>query len=590
MIHRRIPVMRLVCYLLSAALCSCTFLPVRAADADTLGPLVEVLGQTDDPQFQLDVLKGLSDGLKGRRGVPMPAGWEGVATKLGQSPNAQVRELVQSLSLTFGSASALTALRQQLLDAKADPARRRNALDSLLAAKDPTLAGTLHLLLNDPALRGAALRGLAAYDDAKTPAAILAVYPSLSGVEKKDALGTMVARAAFAKVLLSAVGGAVPARDLSADLVRQLRQFKDTGLNQQVEKLWGVSRESAADKVKEIERYKALIKAGPAGDAPRGRVVFARTCQQCHTFFDVGGKVGPDITGSNRADLDYVLHNAIDPNAEIPNDYRTSNLETKDDRVITGIVKSQDAQAVSIVTPNETLLIQRSDIKSLVQGEISMMPEGLLQALAEQEVRDLVAYLASKAQVALPATAETVGLFFNGKDLTNWDGDSTLWRVENGELVGKSTGLKRNEFLRSHLLLSDFRLIVQVKLTPNNGNSGIQFRSEVLPNGLMKGCQADVGVGWWGKLYEEHARGLLWKDSGEAHVRLNDWNTYEVLAVGGKVRTAINGKLCVDLDDAQIAKSGVVGFQLHSGNIPFEVRYKDLQLELSPKFELKTAK
>jgi len=379
-------------------------LQLHAQSDDALPALVEVLKSADDPALQLDILKGLSAGLKGRRSVKMPAGWEEVAARLGKSPDAQVRELAQSLSLTFGSASALTALRLRLLDAQADLTARKNALDALLAAKDPTLARPLQQLLKEPALRAPALRGLAAYDDARTPAVILEIYPLLNGTEKKDALNTLAARASFARALLAAVaGGGVPAKDLSADIVRLLRGFKDAAINQQVERLWGVARESAADKLQEMARYKAMILKGPPGDASRGRAVFARTCQQCHTLFDVGGKVGPDITGSNRADLDYILHNVIDPNAEIPNDYRTSNLETKDERVITGIVKAQDGQAVTIVTANETLTVPRGDIKSLVQGEISMMPEGLLQAFNDGEVRDLMAYLKSKEQVPLPA-------------------------------------------------------------------------------------------------------------------------------------------------------------------------------------------
>ena len=103
----------------------------------------------------------------------------------------------------------------------------------------------------------------------------------------------------------------------------------------------------------------------------------------------------------------------------------------------------------------------------------------------------------------------------------------------------------------------------------------------------MKGCQADMGAGWWGKLYEENGRALISKKSGEAFVKTNDWNTYEILAVGGKIRTAINGHLCVDLDDAQIARRGITGLQVHSGG-PTEVRFKDFQVELNPKFELKT--
>ena len=142
-------------------------------------------------------------------------------------------------------------------------------------------------------------------------------------------------------------------------------------------------------------------------------------------------------------------------------------------------------------------------------------------------------------------------------------------------------GLARNEFLRSTLVASDFRLTVEVKLVKNEGNSGIQFRSQALPDGEMKGDQADIGAGWWGKLYEENGRGLLWPKSGEAHVKLGDWNTYEVVADGTKIRTSINGKPCVNLDDPAGARSGIFAFQLHSGGAT-EVRYRNIRLELPP--------
>jgi putative heme-binding domain-containing protein len=569
------------------------FLFTAGAQTDSALPaLVEVLKAADDAQLQLDILKGMSEALKGRRSVPMPAGWEAVAGKLEKSTDANVRDLARALSLTFGSQAALTSLRQQLIDSSAEAAARRAALDSLVTAKDPQLAPILRQLMQDAALRGAALRALAGYDDPTSPAAILAIYSNLGPAEKKDALNTLAARAASARALLAAIGsGAISTKDLSADIVRQLRFLKQPEIDLQVTKFWGVTRESAADKLAEMAKFKGIVLGNGARPAepPRGRAIFARTCQQCHTLFDLGGKVGPDLTGSNRAELDYILHNIIDPNAEIPNDYRTSNIETRDERFITGIVTRQDSQVVAVVTANETLTIPRAEIKSIVQGELSMMPEGLLANFSNEEVRDLIAYLGSRNQTPMLATAENASLFFNGKDLSFWEDDAGLWKVEQGELVGISKGLKRNEFLKSQLLLSDFRLVVKVKLVPNTGNSGIQFRSAALPDGEMKGCQADVGVGWWGKLYEERGRGLLWKDSGEAHVKLNDWNTYEVLAVGSKIRTAINGRLCVDLDDPQISKSGVVGFQLHAGGA-FEVRYKDIQLELNPKFELGTMK
>jgi hypothetical protein len=209
-----------------------------------------------------------------------------------------------------------------------------------------------------------------------------------------------------------------------------------------------------------------------------------------------------------------------------------------------------------------------------------MMPDDLLKQHSPQEVRSLIAYLASPAQTPMLATADNVKNFFNGQDLTGWTGDPALWTVEEGQIVGRTKGLKDNEFLKNDLVLGDFRLRCQVQLVNNQGNSGIQFRSEVQPDGLVKGYQADVGIGWWGKLYEEHGRALLWDKSGESHVKPG-WNTYEILAVGDRIETRINGQKCVELDDPAGAKRGITALQLHSGGAT-EVRFKDFEIELNP--------
>ena len=107
--------------------------------------------------------------------------------------------------------------------------------------------------------------------------------------------------------------------------------------------------------------------------------------------------------GSNRADIDYLLHNIIDPNAEIPNAYRTAMVELKDGRVLAGIANQQDPKVVTITTPNETLTLPRAEIKTLNLLETSMMPEGLLNVWSEAEVRDIIAYLRGPVQVPLPA-------------------------------------------------------------------------------------------------------------------------------------------------------------------------------------------
>jgi putative membrane-bound dehydrogenase-like protein len=356
---------------------------------EAMRSLVSALEKIDDAPRQTAVLTGMAAAFKGQRTVPLPAGWERVEAKMSGA-------LVQSLSLTFGSSSALAASRKTLTDSAAPAAARQRALEALLNVQDPGLPPTLQKLLAEPALRAAALRGLAAYADPQTPAVILAIYPQLSDAEKKDALLTLVSRAGFAQQLLAAIGdGRVPARDLSADIARQVRALNQPDLNAQMEKLWGIAREATADKIAAREKYKALINdwTAPKANPESGRAIYERTCAACHTLFGKGGKIGPDLTGSNRADLDYLLHNILDPNAEIPNAYRTSAIELKDGRVLVGVANQQDPKVVTVTTPNETLTIPRNEIKATTVSEFSMMPEGLLTPLSEQEVRDLIAYL-----------------------------------------------------------------------------------------------------------------------------------------------------------------------------------------------------
>jgi putative heme-binding domain-containing protein len=222
-----------------------------------------------------------------------------------------------------------------------------------------------------------------------------------------DALNTLAGRAGNARQLLAAVAsGAVPRTDLTADLVRQLRNHKDEALRKQLTELWGVMKETSPDMQAEVERVKRVYWAGGStpGDGPRGRVVFNKICAQCHTLFDSGGHVGPDITGANRSDLDYLLQNILYPNAVVPNEYRATTIETKDDRTITGIVKEQNATAVVIQTANELLTVPRGEIKSQSTSDQSLMPEGLIAQLKDGEMRDLLYYLSRPGQVNLPAT------------------------------------------------------------------------------------------------------------------------------------------------------------------------------------------
>ena len=119
--------------------------------------------------------------------------------------------------------------------------------------------------------------------------------------------------------------------------------------------------------------------------------------------------------------------------------------------------------------------------------------------------------------------------------------------------------------------------------------AGTQVALETWLDGEVSGLQADIGPGWWGKLYEEHGRGLLENQGAAEHIRRGEWNTYEIVAVGDRVLTAINGHPAVDRTDAEFAKSGIIALQLHSGG-PMEVRFRNFRFELSPSPQLSTTK
>jgi hypothetical protein len=261
------------------------------------------------------------------------------------------------------------------------------------------------------------------------------------------------------------------------------------------------------------------------------------------------------------------------------NEYRQSIVMTEGGQVISGIVRSETEKALTIQTSDATVVVPKNEIEQRKISEKSMMPEDQLGQFSQHEIRSLLAYLRGKEQVPLLATDENSTQLFNGRDLTFWKGNPELWSVKDGEIIGKSNGLTRNEFLVSEMLAENFSLSVDMLLVGNAGNSGIQFRSVVRPDGLVEGYQADAGQGWWGKLYEEHGRKLLWDKSGERHVKVGDWNRYLIEAHGSRIRTSINGNLCVDLDDPAGRKRGIIAFQLHSGG-PTEVHFRNIQLTI----------
>jgi putative heme-binding domain-containing protein len=374
---------------------------------ESLALLVGELGRADSSPRRLAVLVGIEDALRGRRQVEMPTTWPDVFKILRADDDANVRSRAVTLGVTFGDPAARDSLRRVLTDSSATIDTRQRALAALLKVKDPPLANVLHELILHPQLGGPAVRALSTYDDPSTPAVLIKAYPSLGSSERRDVLSTLSTRKNTGRDLLAAVeAGKVPRGDLTADLVRQLRNLKDPDLTAQLGRVWGTVRETSGDRARSIAQSKAMLLGShtQTPDRSMGRAVFSKVCQQCHTLFGVGGQVGPDLTGSNRADLDYLLSNILDPSALIGKDYLANVITTTDGRVLTGIIKAEDKDAITLVTANETIVLPKNEVDERRASEQSMMPEDLLKPLSQFEIRSLVSYLASPAQVPMPTT------------------------------------------------------------------------------------------------------------------------------------------------------------------------------------------
>lgn len=199
------------------------------------------------------------------------------------------------------------------------------------------------------------------------------------------------------------------------------------------------------------------------------------------------------------------------------------------------------------------------------------------------------------AFVLLPAACASPGgtsslEFFNGRDLSGWEGRKDVWTVENGEIVGRAAPLMGLEYLVHREPVGDFRLILEVKLVGERGNGGIQFRSRRHEINDMAGYQADVGPGAWGLLIERHGRGPLAGEKAGLPLRTGDWNLYEILATGNRLQLALNGKKCADFTDPNPVLHGLIGLQMAGDVESLEIRFRRLHLETNPEPRLKTVR
>src|SRR5207248_2633667 len=315
--------------------------------------------------FQSDVLDGMGDGLTGWRKAAKPATWDLLAKTLENSPNAGLRAKVRDLSVLFGDGRALEAVKKVALDQNAELSARKAALQSLIDNRAPDLRTLCEQLLGEHFLNPVAARGLASFDDPAVGVKLVKAYRQFHPFERGQLLSTLVSRATFASALLDAVAeGKIPRADISAFHARQMRSLNDSVLNKKLAAVWGELRESTSDKGQLIDKWKTRLSPAALGkaDLSKGRAAFNAACAACHTLYGEGGKVGPDLTGGGRDNLDYLLENIVDPSAVVTADFRMFIVDLKDGRVLNGLVAAKTDRTLTLKTMTETLAIERGEI------------------------------------------------------------------------------------------------------------------------------------------------------------------------------------------------------------------------------------
>jgi putative heme-binding domain-containing protein len=355
-----------------------------ATDSEALNALLAI-NSSDD------VLEGMAEAFKGIRKAPKPANWNKVVAT-SKSPH------IRDLSILFGDGRALDDVKKIALDDQADITARQAALKTLIEARPDDLRTICTKLLDVRGLNTAAARGLALFDDPEIGKQLAKNYRKFT----PGIIDTLVSRPAFAKAMLTEMSaGNIPRTDLSAFHARQIRSFNDKALTKQLTEAWGELRESAADKKQLIVKVKTQLTPAVLAKAnlSNGRLLFTAVCGACHVMYGQGGKIGPDLTGSGRANLDYLIENIADPSGVVSADFRMSLVTLKDGRSLSGIIAEKNDRTVTLRTVAETLTLDRSEIVKTETSPMSMMPEGLLLALQPDMVRDLIAYLMHPVQV-----------------------------------------------------------------------------------------------------------------------------------------------------------------------------------------------
>jgi putative membrane-bound dehydrogenase-like protein len=319
-------------------------------------------------------------------------------------------ELAEALA-RFGGDSVVLGLRQNkdgavakaltvIADDKADNQERLQYIQIFGEIQQPRCVPVLLGILErsrDDTLRMAALTALQQYNDLPIGATVIRLYGRFTDDARSAAQTLLVSRKPWVLLLLEAVEqGKIDRTTIPPEVVRKMTIHRDERIARLVHKHWGnVEGATTAEMRQQIERLEGVLHTG-TGSPYKGKKLFKDTCAKCHRLFTDGGQIGPDLTTFKRDDIANMLLHIVNPSAEIREGYETFLVTTKDGRVITGLLVDRDNQVVVLRgADGQNITVRQNQIEEMVQQRKSLMPEGLLTGLTDQQVRDLFAYLRS---------------------------------------------------------------------------------------------------------------------------------------------------------------------------------------------------
>jgi putative heme-binding domain-containing protein len=380
-----------------------SFIARRAIAAKQFDAVAAALVENTDPALRVTLMEAMRDGLKSlaRNEVVPPKNWSAAVAALTATKDQNLTKLLTQIGQIYGDSNAMATQLATLKDRAAPVERRREVLvgfarDSVAAALPVILS-----LLDEAPMRRDAIRALASFDAPEIERKLIDGYGTFTTAEKAEAVNTLSARRNTALALVAQLkSNTIPKTDVSAFDARQLYRV----IGPSFVEFWGPITQLASDKQAEILKYKTML-TDPViakADVSNGRAIYERTCMGCHVMYGAGGNVGPELTGSNRADLDYILSQIINPSEVMQDSYQLVIVTTRDGRTVSGTVAAEDGQQLTLRLAGQDIIVAKSEIQSREKSTVSMMPEGLLKTLKDNEVCDLIAYLRTTAQVPLP--------------------------------------------------------------------------------------------------------------------------------------------------------------------------------------------